>query len=67
MQSNLVKGNIIRREGDNLIYFNRAVETWIDSDEFIPDESKVIDIDELAELDNGILLDSMRGRRRVRL
>ena len=67
MQSNLVKENIIRREGDNLIYFNRAVETWIDSDEFIPDESKVIDIDELAELDNGILLDSMRGRRRVRL
>lgn len=59
MLPNLLKGNVLRQEGDKLIYLNRAVDTWIDSDEFMPDESTVVSLEELAGLDNGILFDSL--------
>ena len=59
MLPNLLKGNVLRQEGDKLIYLNRAVDTWIDSGEFMPDESTVVSLEELAELDNGILFDSL--------
>ena len=59
MLPNLLKGNVLRQEGDKLIYLNRAVDPWIDSDEFMPDESTVVSLEELAELDNGILFDSL--------
>lgn len=59
MLTKLQQGNIIRKEGNKLIYLNRATETWIDSNDFMPDESKVIDIDELRELDNDILFQSL--------
>lgn len=49
------KGNIIRQEGNIFIYFNRVVEIWIESSDFMLDESDVVDIIELLELDNGIL------------
>lgn len=55
MLPELRKGNIIRQEGNTLIYLNRVVETWIESSDFMPDESDVVDITELLELDNGIL------------
>ena len=59
MLPNLLKGNVLRQEGDKLIYLNRAVHVWIDSDEFMPDESKVVSLEKLAKVDNNILLDSL--------
>ena len=59
MLPKLQKGNVVRKEGGKLIYLNRAVETWIDSKDFMPDETKVVDIEELLDLDNGILLQSL--------
>ena len=56
MLPNLLKGNVLRQEGDKLISLNRV---WIDSDEFMSDEKKVVSLEELAELDNDILLDSL--------
>ena len=59
MLPKLQQGNVVRKEGGKLIYLNRAVETWIDSKDFMPDENKVVDIEELLDLDNGILLQSV--------
>lgn len=59
MLPNLQQGNVIRKEGDNLIYLNRAVETWIDSKDFQPDETKVVGIEELLDLNNGVLFQSL--------
>lgn len=48
------KWNIIRKEGDTFIYLNRTMETWIDSNDFMPDESDIIDITQLLKLDKGM-------------
>ena len=59
MLPKLIQGNVIRKEGDNLVYLNRAVETWIDSEDFQPDETKVVEVEELLSLDNEVLFQSL--------
>ena len=38
---------------------NRAVEMWIDSKDFQPDETKVVEIEELLDLNNRVLFQSL--------
>ena len=59
MLPKLIQGNVIRKEGDNLVYLNRAAETWIDSEDFQPDETKVVEVEELLSLDNEVLFQSL--------
>ena len=59
MLPKLIQGNVIRKEGDNLVYLNRAVEMWIDSEDFQPDETKVVEVEELLSLDNQVLFQSL--------
>ena len=53
------KGTSSEKKGDNLVYLNRAVETWIDLKDFQPDETKVVEIEELLDLNNGVLFQSL--------
>lgn len=39
MPPKLQQGNVIRKEGDSLIYLNREVESWIDAKEILPDKT----------------------------
>lgn len=38
---------------------NRAVETWIDLKDFQPGKTKVVEIEELLDLNNGVLFQSL--------
>ncbi|KAK3734785.1 hypothetical protein QZH41_007917 [Actinostola sp. cb2023] len=59
MLPKLIAANILRQEGDDIVLLNNpSVETfptWLDT----PDETKIISVDELLELDNGILLEAI--------
>ena len=59
MLPKLIQGNVIRKEGDNLVYWNGAVELWIDSEDFQPDETKFVEVEELSSLDNEVLFQSL--------
>jgi hypothetical protein len=66
MVPGLVKGNVIQKEGDNLVsvYLNRAVEVLIYRNDTLVDESAIIDIDELLNLDNDVLLQSIEEQEK---
>lgn len=62
MVPTLVKGNILRLQDEDIICMNAPeLETfavWHQDDK--PDENDIISSDELLNLDNGVLLDSIR-------
>ena len=58
----LIKGNVVRLDGSDIVGINNPVlETfavWEDAHS-VPDETTVISSEELLELDNGVLMESL--------
>ena len=62
MLPNLVKGNFVRLDGNDILGINNPdLETfgmWHNAQD-APDETKVISSEELLELDNGVLMETL--------
>lgn len=62
MLPNLVKGNVVRLDGNDIVGINNPdLETFAmwDNAQDAPDETKVISSEELLELDNGVLMETL--------
>lgn len=61
----LEKGNVIKKYGDRLVYLNRDVEILLNRIEDCPvDETQIIDIDDILDIDNDVFLQSVEGQER---
>ena len=66
MVSRFVKGNVLRKERDTLVYLHRAVEILIHTNDSPVDECAIIDIDELLNLvDNDVFYHILKNKKRI--
>lgn len=64
----LEKGNVIKKYGDRLVYLNRDVEILLNRIEDCPvDETQIIDIDDILDIDNDVFLQSVEQQEREKI